>query len=392
MFSLSVCSFFVQSKTTKAEIIISLCFLISFVFSSFLLPRIMVISKRKRLYDDPNTRKSHSTAISRLGGVVFIPSVLIALSLSTAFRFTIDFPFNSALTEQTLLELLFLLAGSMFLYLVGVKDDLMGVRYRMKFMVQFFVASLFPMAGLYINNLYGLFGLHEVPALLGVPFTILMVVFIINAINLIDGIDGLATSVALLAFITFGILYIVKTEWIYSMMAFAFVGCLIPFFYYNVFGSASHGSKLFMGDSGSLSLGYILSFFVIKYAMFVPDKGMDGYYLIIPYSLLFIPVFDALRVMLVRLFLNQPLFLPDRNHIHHKCLDAGLSHLQSTCLLIGYTVVILFTNWGLFKVFDLNILLIINILFAIWMIFLLNVKIKHKKDAKTFDISNSTSL
>lgn len=378
----------VQRDSTKAEIVIALCFFISLVCSVFMLPRIMIISKRKRLYDDPNARKCHSAAISRLGGLVFIPSVLIAFSLSTAFLFIINIPFDSDLSGKTLLELLFLLGGSLFLYLVGVKDDLIGVRYRKKFIAQFFVATLFPLAGLYINNLYGLFGLYEIPALIGVPFTIVLVVFITNAINLIDGIDGLAGGEALVAFITFGVLYILREQWLYSILAFAFVGCLLPFLYYNIFGSATRGSKLFMGDSGSLSLGYMLSFFAIKYVMYIPEEAMDGQCLVIPFSLLFVPVFDALRVMMVRAFQNHPLFLADRSHIHHKCLDAGFTHLQATCLLIGYTVIMLFVNLGLFRIFNLNILVILNMLVAILINYFLGIRIRSIRKIHDFDFGN----
>lgn len=385
--SMSVVLLPIKGEVTKAEIIISLCFFLSFMFSLFVLPRIILISKRKSLYDDPNARKSHSGAISRLGGLVFIPSVLIALSFSTAFRFLIDFPFNSSLTGYTLLELLFLVAGSLFLYFVGVKDDLVGVRYRKKFLAQFLVAFLFPLSGLYINNMYGLFGIYEISPLIGAPFTIVMVVFITNAINLIDGIDGLAAGGGLISFLAFGILYILKQEWIYSMLAFAFVGCLLPFMYYNIWGSAKHGTKLFMGDTGSLSIGYLLSFFAIKYAMYIPEHGMNKCCLVIPLSLLFIPVFDALRVMIVRYYQHHPLFLADRNHIHHKCLAAGLTHLQSTLLLISYMIIMLFVNLKFTQMMDLNMVLIINILLAILMNYLLNVKIKQRKsaEAKAFD-------
>lgn len=382
----------IKGEVTKAEIIISLCFFLSFLFSLFVLPRIIIISKRKSLYDNPNVRKSHSTAVPRLGGLVFIPAVLIALSFSIAIRLLIDFPFNSSLTGYTLLELLFLAAGSLFLYFVGVKDDLIGVRYRKKFIAQFLVAFLFPMSGLYINNMYGLFGVYEVPSLIGVPFTIVMVVFITNAINLIDGIDGLAAGGALISFLTFGVLYILKHEWIYSMLAFAFIGCLLPFMYYNLWGSAKHGTKLFMGDSGSLSIGYLLSFFAVKYVMYVPGQEMDICCMVVPFSLLFIPVFDALRVMVVRAYQNHPLFVADRNHIHHKCLAAGFTHLQATLMLVSYTIIMLFVNLEFTQMMDLNLILIINILLAILFNYLLSVKIKRNKDAKAFNFNHSTGL
>lgn len=391
-YSMPITFLSVYAEATKAEIIISLCFFLSFLFSAFVLPRIIIISKRKALYDDPDARKSHIGAIPRLGGLVFIPSILISLSFSTAIRFLLDFPANDKLTGYTLLELLLLAAGSLFLYFVGVKDDLIGVRYRKKFIAQFLVASLFPMSGLYINNLYGMFGIYEVPAMIGIPFTIVMIVFITNAVNLIDGIDGLAAGGALVCFITFGTLYLLREEWIYSMLAFAVVGCLLPFMYYNIFGSVERGTKLFMGDSGSLSLGYLLSFFAVKYTMFVPNEGMDIRCAIIPLSLLFVPVFDALRVMVVRVYHKHPVFLADRNHIHHKCLAAGFTHLQSTVMLVSYTVVTLFVNLGLGELVDLNIILIINILLAVLINHLLDVRIKHKEDAKAISFSNSTGL
>lgn len=363
----------------KAELLIVLCFLISLVFSLFVLPRVMVISKRKRLYDNPSARKSHTQAIPRLGGFVFVPAICISLSFTTAIRFMLNFPFNSALTGNTLLELLFLLTGSLFLYMVGVKDDLIGVRYRKKFLAQFLVASLFPMSGLYLNNMYGLFGVHELPAVIGVPFTIILVVYITNAVNLMDGIDGLAAGGSLISFLTFGILFFLKMEWIYCMLSMAIVGSLLPFLYYNIMGSPVHGTKIFMGDSGSLSLGYLLSFYAIKYAMYIPEAGYDVKDMIIPFSLLFVPIFDALRVVIVRYFQHVPLFLADRNHIHHKCLDAGLSHLQATALLLGYTLLMLFVNLKIIEVVDFNIVVIVNILVSIFMNYLLGIKIRDRK-------------
>ena len=126
------------------------------------------------------------------------------------------------------------------LNLTGIADDLVGDRYRQKFVVQIICAVLFPMVGLWINDFYGLFGIDCVPAWLGISFTILTVVFITNAINLIDGIDGLASGLSSVSLLVFGFLFIEKGLWIYGMLAFSTFGVLIPFFYYNVFGSAAH--------------------------------------------------------------------------------------------------------------------------------------------------------
>lgn len=381
-----------QEDYRKAEFSISLCFILSLLFSRFVLPRILVIAKRKRLYDDPSARKCHSIKIPRLGGLVYIPAVLISLSFTIAVRYQINFPLNPALSGSALLELLFLMAGCVFLYFVGIKDDLVGVRYRKKFIAQFLVASLLPMSGLYINNMYGLFGVYELPALIGVPFTIVLIVFIINAVNLMDGIDGLAGGGGLVCFLIYGILYFSQGLWIYSTLAFALVGCLLPFLYYNVFGSAAHGSKIFMGDTGSLTIGYLLSFFAIKYAQYVVGTEPDTQHFIIPFSLLFVPVFDALRVMCVRAFQNQPLFLADRNHIHHKCLATGLTHLQSTGILLGYQLVIVFFNSWMCKYCNLNVLVVINMLLAIFMNHVLTLFIYRKRNEESVSVRNHIGL
>ena len=105
---------------------------------------------------------------------------------------------------------------------------------------------------------------------MGIPLTILLVVFITNAINLIDGIDGLASGLSMVALVIFGVIFVHYQYWVYALLAFACVGVIIPFFSYNVFGNADRGRKIFMGDTGSLTLGYILSFFVIKYCMYDP--------------------------------------------------------------------------------------------------------------------------
>ena len=183
------------------------------------------------------------------------------------------------------------------------------------------------MAGLYVNHFYGLFGIGAVTPYIGIPLTMLLVVFITNAINLIDGIDGLASGLSMVALVIFGVIFIHYELWNFAILAFICVGVIIPFFAYNVFGNADKGRKIFMGDTGSLTLGYIISFFVIKYCMYVPGEDMQAYGspIVVAFSLLLVPCLDVVRVVLKRARLGHPLFMPDKNHIHHKFLDMGFT-------------------------------------------------------------------
>ena len=158
------------------------------------------------------------------------------------------------------------------------------------------------------------------------PFTVLIVIFITNAINLIDGIDGLASGLSSVALLVLGFLFMEKGLWVYAMIAFSTFGVLIPFFYYNVFGSAERARKIFMGDTGSLTLGYILSFLAVKYSQnnLAFTSFTEGAF-VIAFSTLIIPSFDVIRVVLVRIGNHKSPFEPDKNHIHHKFLAMGFT-------------------------------------------------------------------
>lgn len=313
-------------------IFIIVAFVISVFMARLIIPRILMISFRKKLFDIPDERKVHKRAIPRLGGVSFFPTILLSCCLVLAFRTLVGYNIPIGLTMYVLPEYLLWICGMVFLYLMGIADDLMGVRYRQKFIIQIVCASFFPISGLWINDFYGLFGIYTLPFWIGMPFTILTVVFITNAINLIDGIDGLASGLSSVALLVFGVLFIEKGLWIYSMLAFSTVGVLVPFFYYNVFGSAEHDRKIFMGDTGSLTLGYILSFLAIKYSQNNPEvvTATRGAF-VIAFSTLIIPAFDVVRVVLVRVRNGKNPFEPDKNHIHHKFLAMGFT--QRTALV-----------------------------------------------------------
>lgn len=315
-----------------------LSFVISVCIAQIIIPHILMISLRKKLFDIPNERKVHKRAIPRLGGVSFFPTILLSCCAVLAFQTLAGYGISFEKSTYILLESLFLTCGLVLLYLTGIADDLIGVRYRQKFIIQLICAVFFPLSGLWINDLYGLFGIYTLPAWIGMPFTILTVVFITNAINLIDGIDGLASGLSIVSLLVLGFLFIEKNLYFYVMLAFSTIGVLIPFFYYNVFGSVERARKIFMGDTGSLTLGYMLSFLAIKYSQNNPalTSFTQGAF-VIAFSTLIIPAFDVIRVVLVRIRNHKSPFEPDMNHIHHKLLAMGFTPKKAmvTILLIA---------------------------------------------------------
>lgn len=347
------------------HLFIILAFSISAYIASILIPRILLISMRKRLFDEPDARKVHQKAVPRLGGVSFFPTILFSFCSVLAIREFLGYGISASRAVYLLPECLLLVCGLTLLYLVGIADDLIGVRYRQKFIVQIFCACLFPLSGLWINDLYGLLGINAVPAWLGMPLTVLLVVFITNAINLIDGIDGLASGLSSVSLLVLGSLFMHKELWSYSIIAFATFGVLVPFFYYNVFGKAERCRKIFMGDTGSLTLGYILSFLAIKYSQYNPDVTpyTNGAF-IIAFSTLIVPAFDVIRVIMVRIRMGKSPFEPDRNHIHHKFLAMGFTSRKTMILILLISCSFSAINIFLMPYVDSIVLLIADI--SIW--------------------------
>jgi UDP-N-acetylmuramyl pentapeptide phosphotransferase/UDP-N-acetylglucosamine-1-phosphate transferase len=283
-------------------------------------------------------------------------------------------------------ELLLIICCLVTLYLVGIMDDLVSVRYRHKFFVQIFCGILFVVSDLRINNLYGFLGIYELAVYVSIPITIFIVIFIINAINLIDGIDGLASGLSSIALLVFGLLFVYQKEYVYSMIAFSTLGVLVPFFYYNVFGKVEKRSKIFMGDTGSLTIGLIISVLTIRFSMY--DKSiahpMDGS-IIIAFSLLIIPMFDILRVVLHRFRTGKHLFEPDMNHIHHKFLQMGFSPRKAMITILIISALFAITNILLFPYINITWLFIIDV--VIWTVLHWNInqrilKLNRKKKEK----------
>lgn len=346
-------------------------FLLSVGTGWVIIPRIVMISKKKRLFDELSARKSHTGMVPRLGGASFFPTFLFAFTLTMGMRYIFGYNVADDYFMDSLRELMFLLAGSTVLFCVGMADDLTGVGYKGKFLAQTLSAVLICCSGVEITSLDGLFGIYEIPYWVGIILTVLIIILLANAYNLIDGIDGLCSGLSLLALLTFGFWFIVHGIYVYAMMAMAMAGVVLVFFFYNVLGKRL---KVFMGDTGSLLLGYLIAFLGLKFyslnvsGEFFRINAAPAVFL----GVVSIPVFDVVRVFCARMVAGLSPFYPDRRHIHHKLLRIGLTHLQSAMVIVLLQVGFILLNFLLRNV-SINLLLAINVALGFAVNYLLNV-------------------
>lgn len=290
----------------------------------YAIPATIRFCKRRKLYDIPNERKVHKEDIPRLGGVCFFP----CMAISAMIAFFVQCQSDTGMKFSISLWACYFFVGMTCIYIVGTVDDLICLRPRVKFAAQVFAASIITFTGLYINDLCGFCGIGAIPKCIGIPLTIFAIVFINNAINLIDGIDGLSSSLSLIAMTGFLIYFCCKGLWTYGILITGVMGVLTAFMYFNIFGKAG-ANKVFMGDSGSLTLGFVLSVLLVRFSMRKADCEYTGKELIEACSLLIIPVFDVFRIIAVRYIYHRNIFAADKNHIHHKLLRAGLTKHQA---------------------------------------------------------------
>ncbi|MDE6125754.1 MAG: undecaprenyl/decaprenyl-phosphate alpha-N-acetylglucosaminyl 1-phosphate transferase [Muribaculaceae bacterium] len=310
-------------------------FLVSLTLAGIIIPQILLISFRKKLFDEPDERKIHKAAVPRLGGIAFMPAILFSMALVAGVETIVMTAggrmmhaegihgINFASCSPTTLPLSFGLCALIMMYLVGIADDLIGVKYRAKFVAQILAGLFIAAAGVRLDNLQGFMGIHELPAAASWGLTVLIIVFVTNAVNLIDGIDGLASGLSGIAMLFYGLAFLSMGRPFYAILAFAGLGTLVPFFYYNVFGKPAMGKKIFMGDTGSLTIGIILAFLAITMTKGIGAGGTRSDIIVIAFAPLAIPCLDVVRVFFHRIIRGKSPFLPDKVHIHHKLLAIG---------------------------------------------------------------------
>lgn len=363
---------------------ITFVILLGWAMGAIVLPQILLVSFRRRLFDSIDDRKIHKALVPRFGGFAFFPCVLVTVSLAIVGqnlwygRNVLDMDVTNQMLSSS--SCLFLL------YMVGIMDDLVGVRYRTKFVAQTIAGIILTASGCWFNNLYGFLGIHELPFYVGIPLTVFAVVFILNAINMIDGIDGLASGISIIAFIVMGCMFVRLHWWVYAFECFAAFGTLLPFFYRNVFGDASKGRKLFMGDTGSLTIGMLLAVMVIRLSMFDATKErIFPESIVIVFSLLLVPIFDVLRVTLHRLRNGKNPFVADKNHIHHKFLALGMHQHLALVMILGIAIAFIAMNILLLHTLSITAIFFIDL--TVWTIMHMGLTRAINKKTKTKEIN-----
>lgn len=341
-----------------------LIFLLCVLFAGILIPQILLIAFRKSLFDMPDERKIHRGIVPRLGGIAFTPVVCFSMSLLLGVSLLIGDLTMSQMMDSETLPLAMGFCALFLIYIVGVGDDLIGIRYKAKFVAQIAAAALIISGGTYIHGFHGLLWLEGIPSWVGWILTVGFVVFVCNAINLIDGIDGLASGLAATAFIIYGVAFNILGQHIYGLISFASLGVLIPFYYYNVFGDPNKQKKIFMGDAGSLTIGLMLAFLSLRLYISAnarPDL-LDCNPTALALAPLIVPCFDVIRVFIGRIRRGKDPFMPDRTHIHHKLLALGMPSRIAMVTIVSVALVFSAANVILSAYININLLIALDIL------------------------------
>jgi UDP-GlcNAc:undecaprenyl-phosphate GlcNAc-1-phosphate transferase len=323
------------------KIVLSL--FVAFLITYVSIPYIISATRIKHLLDEPNGRTSHQVGTPTLGGMAIFAGFIISVMI-----------FINILRMG---YIQYVIAGSIIIFFLGLKDDILTISPLQKLLGQIAAASITIVLGdVLFTNLHGFFGIFELGYTARVFFSLFVIILVINAFNLIDGIDGLAASVGLLAVSFFTVWFFLVNQIDLAVLSAALAGALVAFLRYNVF---SKKNKIFMGDIGSLTIGFFISVLIIRFNEI--NLNSQSPYTIyaspsITFGILILPLFDTLRVFVIRLIKGQSPFSADKMHLHHGLLALGMSHRKATGTLVlvnmlFIALVLLLQNIGMHTLF-----------------------------------------
>jgi UDP-N-acetylmuramyl pentapeptide phosphotransferase/UDP-N-acetylglucosamine-1-phosphate transferase len=300
----------------KIYLIISLVFILALSASITIIPLVIKWVNKKGLLAQPNHRSSHIIPTPSLGGIG------IFLGLLTVIPFL---SFNS--------EVIVLLISVVVLFAAGWYDDINEMKSLVKLFIQLVCAVGLYFAGFKIDNLHGIFGITEIHESLSFIITVLFIAGVTNAFNLIDGINGLAGGITLINSIFFGFIFLSNHQYSYALIAFSVSGAIVGFLKYNY-----HPAKIFMGDTGSLFLGLLMSIFTIKTLQTNTNAELS---ISVSIVLIFLPIFDTLRLFAQRILKKKSPFSADKNHLHHLVLKIVPNHAYATNIICAFQSLLL---------------------------------------------------
>ncbi len=303
------------------EIVLLLTFIVAFLVTYISIPSIVSVAREKKLFDEPSRRKSHVRQVPTLGGVAIFAGITISAG---------------SFIDYTLVpSLQYILVACIITFFIGIKDDILIIAPMKKLMGEIAAAIILIVPGqLSLTSVHGFLDIYHISSLSGLLLTLFVIIVIVNSFNLIDGIDGLAASIGMLTTAFFGIWFFISGNIEYSILSAAVFGTLLAFLRFNVFGGKD---KIFMGDTGSLILGLLMGVQVILFNE--KNIGFTSAFSIkaapaVSFAVLIIPLYDTMRVFLIRMSRGRSPFAADKNHLHHCLLKLGFSHKQSTLIIV----------------------------------------------------------
>jgi len=367
----------VSEITFNIEGLFILFFIGTFLLTYIIIPIIIDVAKYKNFLDNPNGRSSHDRVVPTLGGISFFVALILAFFFLNKWNI-------SSIS-------IYIIPGLTILFLTGLKDDIVVLSPASKLSAQI-IASIFVLSNeiMHIQGFNGFLGIGEIPILVAFPICVFIMVTIINAYNLIDGIDGLASIIGSIISIVYGVIFYYLGLYYFAFLSIIVVAMLLAFLRYNL----SYKKKIFMGDTGSLIIGFMISIFTIRFLAINPVKldTLPFHLNNIPFivvAVLIVPLFDLARVFTIRLFNKKNPFKPDRKHAHHILIDLGISHKKASVImgLINLIFIVLFvilgTNFNnitLIIIFSAIVLIMFYILHRLDFSFSnLKTRISHKR-------------
>lgn len=303
----------------------------SIILSSICLVFLQKYFLSKNRFAEVNNRSSHNSIATNSGGIsIFITMFLISSALYVSGIELYDYKVLVPLSIMSL---------------IGFYDDIYDIDFKLKLIFQIITAKIIVDQGYIISNLHGVFGLFELSSILAQILSIFIITSIINAINFIDGLDGLALSVISIFIISFE--FFGKNFFYFDSLSLLIVSCTIPLWYFNL----KKNKKIFLGDSGSLMFGTLISIYTISILKndYIIKNQYDIHKILFVISILFYPIIDIIRIFFIRIINGRSPFIADKNHIHHRLLRQFKNHGMVNAIIVITTILIIILFQFLFN-------------------------------------------